>query len=82
VTSRARRSGTYTATKRLDLTTGTIAQQRPLATPRLRQGRSPHPARWREPRATYPTSSIGSGTFPPIPFFDRGTISLATALGR
>jgi len=40
------------------------------------------PARWREPRATYPTSSIGIGSFPPIPFFDRGTISLAAELGR
>jgi penicillin amidase len=185
VTRRARAVGTYTATKQVDLITGTVAQQRPLAEARLRQARrgaagaartvldtilgwdgsyartdaagtvdpgvaawrafldaaalralgrnlqrgalliggasnshqfdvtnaealalrtlgprgyrraasrafgtlqarfgSPDPARWREPRATYPTSSIGIGSFPPIPFFDRGTISLAAELGR
>jgi acyl-homoserine lactone acylase PvdQ len=42
---------------------------------------STDPTRWREARATYPTSSIGIGSFPSIPFFDRGTISLATELG-
>jgi penicillin amidase len=185
VTRRARGAGTYTATKRVDLITGTVAQQRPLARSRLRRARrgaagaarivldtilrwdgsyaradaagtvdpgvaawrafldaaalralgrnlqrgalliggasnshqfdvtnaealalrtlgrrgyrraaaralrtlqtrfgSPDPARWREQRATYPTSSIGLGSFPPIPFFDRGTISLAAGLGR
>jgi penicillin G amidase len=57
------------------------AASRAFGTLQARFG-SPDPARWREPRATYPTSSIGIGSFPPIPFFDRGTISLAAELGR
>jgi hypothetical protein len=184
ITSQAHRTGTYTATKRVDRITGTFAEQRPLAKARLRRARrgatgaaktvldtilgwdgnynrtdaggtvdpgvaawqaflhgaalralgrnlrrgamliggasknhqfdvtnaealalrtlgsrgyrraaayafktlqrrfgSTDPTRWREARATYPTSSIGIGSFPPIPFFDRGTISLATELG-
>jgi penicillin amidase len=42
---------------------------------------SPDPAKWREPRRMYSTSAQGAGSFPDIPFFDRGTWQQVVELG-
>ena len=39
------------------------------------------PAKWRTPRRMYSTSAQGAGSFPDIPFFDRGTWQQAVELG-
>ena len=42
---------------------------------------SKKPARWREPRQMYETSSQGAASMGEIPFFDRGTYEQVVELG-
>jgi hypothetical protein len=42
---------------------------------------SPKPAKWREPRQMYETSSQGAASIGNIPFFDRGTYEQVIELG-
>jgi acyl-homoserine lactone acylase PvdQ len=42
---------------------------------------SGNPAAWRQPRPMTETSSMGAGSFPPFPLFDRGTWQQVVLLG-
>jgi penicillin amidase len=43
---------------------------------------STDPAAWRQPRPMTETTSMGAGSFPPFPLFDRGTWQQVALLGR
>jgi penicillin amidase len=42
---------------------------------------SPDPQKWRQPRPMTETTSMGGGSFPPFPLFDRGTWQQVVLLG-